>query len=95
VATVNLWGPYFWVQPSGQNGLLPGEAHNWVFTGLLDLVYAVSAHPSRDYNLQALAVTDMSTVYARTGPPELHVTVRNVGTSGVLSYRMFLTETNF
>ena len=95
MSTVQVTGPFTWVQPAGANGLLPGESHvwSWVTTGV-GVVLAVSAHPSRQYTHQALAITDLSTAYGSpgTGPAAVNYKVKNVSDTGVLTYRKFIAE---
>jgi hypothetical protein len=96
MATVTLLGPFSWVRPAGQNGLMPGEQHVWslAMPGS-GCVFSVSAHPTQQYNTQALAVEKLSTAYARTGPPAVNFVVTNVGVSGLSSYRWFVTSVSF
>jgi hypothetical protein len=93
MATVRVYGPYTWVRPFGQNALLPGEAYVWSLA-VDGVVFAVTAHPTRDAPVQALAVESLSTAYAQTGPAAVNFIVRNVSTTGVFSYRWFVSATD-
>jgi hypothetical protein len=97
MATLRIYGPFSWSQPRGQLGLMPGEGHPWFVGDFTDgsLVFQVSAHPSRQSNLQSLAVTDLRTDYARSGGPVVNFVVRNVGPVGVSNYSFFVTGTGF
>jgi hypothetical protein len=97
MATVDIFGPFSWVRPFGQNAFMPGEEHVWAigpFAGA-PLVFAVTAHPSRESNVQGLAVESLSTAYASTGAAAVNFIVRNVSTTGVFSYNMFISGINF
>ncbi len=92
MATLRMFGPYSWVQPPGENGLLPGEGMAWAMDfGLFFDVASVAAHPSPHNSVQALAIENLSTAYARTGPPAVNFIVRNVSTTGVRGYRIFVS----
>lgn len=92
MATLRVFGPYTWITPPGENWLLPGEAMVWAMDfGMFFDVASVAAHPSQHMNVQALAVEGLSTAYARTGPPAVNFTVRNVSNTGVRGYRMFVS----
>ncbi len=96
MATVRLLGPISWVQPQGQNGLLPDQSHVWA----IEIpgggsVFSVSVHPTKDYAVQALAVESLSTAYAREGNPAVNFIVHNVSINGVGSYRMFISVIDF
>jgi hypothetical protein len=94
-ATVRVFGPFSWVRPFGGNAFMPGEAHVWALGDLPGAVYAVSAHPTNDAPVQALAVESLSTAYAQTGPAAVNFVVRNVSDTGVFSYRWFVAVIDF
>lgn len=97
MATLNIYGPFSWVQPRGQNGLLPGEEHAWFAGDFTDhsLVFQASAHPARGGAAESLAVVDLRTTYRATGGPVMNFVVRNVGSTGVSFYNVFVTGTGF
>lgn len=98
MARTNHYGPLIWVQPRGQNGLLPGQVHYWwagTFPGAGGATFQVSAHPDRHSHSQELEIVGLSTVYGRTGGPLVNFGVRNAGTTGVLSYRIFISTVDF
>ena len=95
MATVQLYGPYSWVQPAGENALMPNEEHVWAIGTFAGVVFNVTAHPDRHRPVQALAVTDLSVAYESTGAANLNFNVRNVSINGVLSYRLFISEIDF
>jgi len=81
MATLRLYGPFFWSKPFGQNAFMPGEEHPWFVGDFTDgsLVFQVSAHPSREGDQQGLAVTELRIDYARSGGPVVNFVVRNIG----------------
>jgi hypothetical protein len=97
MANLHIYGPFNWVQPRGQNAFMPGEEHGWFVGDFTDgsLVFQASAHPTRDSASQDLAVISLRTSYGRTGGPVMNFTVRNVGTTAVFSYRIFVSGVGF
>ena len=97
MANLHLYGPYNWVRPFGQNAFMPGEEHGWFVGDFTDgsLVFQASAHPTKDASTQELAVISLGTSYGRSGGPVMNFVVRNVGTTGVFSYRVFVTGVGF
>ena len=98
MASVLLYRPFTWGRPFGQPAFMPGEEHPWFsadFRGPQPLVFQVSAHPTRDADLQQLAVVSLATKYMRTGGVSIDYVIRNVGPSAVFSYQFFVTGVIF
>jgi hypothetical protein len=93
MATLRVYGPFTWVRPFGQNAFMPGEEHSWFAGDFTDgsVVFQASAHPTRDASIQSLAVVSLRTTYGRSGGPVMDFVVRNVGTTAVFSYRVFVS----
>jgi hypothetical protein len=97
MANLSLYGPFTWVQPRGQNGLLPGGEHDWFgadFSGN-PVVWEVTAHPIRAVGVAELAVINLRTFQASSGPPGINFTVRNVGSVGVSFYNVYISGVGF
>jgi hypothetical protein len=89
-----LYGPFNWAAPFGQPGLQPNEYHMWSPPGFNPGhgVFAVSAHPWRLSNVQALRVDLLTTVYLRDRSDAiLNFQVRNVGPESVRGYTYWVT----
>jgi hypothetical protein len=97
MANLQLYGPFLWFQPAGQNGLLPGEEHDWFaadFSGN-PVVWQVTPHPVRDIRTAELAVVNLRTFQTSAGPPGIDFTVRNVGSVGVSFYNVYISGVGF
>jgi hypothetical protein len=97
MANLSLYGPFLWAQPRGQNGLLPGEAHDWFgadFPGN-PVVWQVTALAIRDVGVAELAVINLRTFQASSGQPGINFTVRNVGSVGVSFYNVYISGVGF
>jgi hypothetical protein len=92
MATLEMFGPYSWATITGENWLMPGDAHPWALDfGMFFHVASVSAHPSQAMIVQALAVEGLSTAYGRTDLPAVNFRVRNVSNTAVRGYRVFVS----
>ena len=63
MANLQLYGPVMWVHSPGQNGLLPGEEHNWFAADFFPgnpAVFQVTAHPFGDFVVAELAVINFT-----------------------------------
>jgi hypothetical protein len=97
MANLQLHGPFSWVRPFGQNAMMPGDGHYWAIGPFnpSGAAFAVSIHPTRDEDHQAVAAEALSTAYARTGPPNVNFLARNVSDTPVFSYRIFVAVIDF
>ena len=94
MANLQLWGPVMWVHSPGQNGLLPGEEHDWFATDFFPgnpAVFQVTAHPFGDFVVAELAVINLRVFQLTFGPPGIYFTVRNVGSAEVNFYNVFFS----
>ncbi len=87
MASLDLYGPFSWVQQRGELGMFPNEVHGWTIGDFGKAgVVQVMAHPWQLNNHQALRVENLATNYARTGDLVISFDVRNVGTSALSGY---------